>query len=321
MTETALSPLDVRLVAALQVNGRASWEQLGEVLRVSERTVARRLNPLLGSGAVKVRAVRNPFAMPEVTPLVLRVRCRPGHVLALAEALARREDCLEASVLDGGDEVVAIMFMAGAERRRAFLLKYLPASKSVRSWSVYTVLRVFLESLWWHADVLTDEEVTALRPHGLVPAAFEQVSDPVELAVIEALSRDGRLGYPDLARLVGTSESTVRRRVARIARRGALRIATEVDIALLGYQVEANLWLSVPPAAIDRVGLLLSRHPATRLVMATSGPCTLFVSVYCRDLAELYRLLTEFVGEQAEVTHLETTPIMHVLKRSGSGTH
>lgn len=57
-----LDELDKRVVGALQVDDRASWRRIADVIGAPERTVARRGARLLSTGSVVV----NGFAPPAV---------------------------------------------------------------------------------------------------------------------------------------------------------------------------------------------------------------------------------------------------------------
>ena len=54
--------------------------------------------------------------------------------------------------------------------------------------------------------------------------------ESTDLAILAALSRDGRLSYTDLAERVGLSVSAVHQRVRRLEQRGVIRgYAARVD--------------------------------------------------------------------------------------------
>ncbi|MFC9256255.1 AsnC family transcriptional regulator [Amycolatopsis thailandensis] len=65
-------PLDRRVIGAPQVDGRASWRRIAEVLDAPERTVARRGARLLENGIVTVIAV-TPYGV----PMLVRVKAAP----------------------------------------------------------------------------------------------------------------------------------------------------------------------------------------------------------------------------------------------------
>ncbi|GAA4524254.1 Lrp/AsnC family transcriptional regulator [Amycolatopsis samaneae] len=314
-----LDDVDRRLVAALQLDGRASWGRIAAAIGVSERTVVRRAGPLLGTRVVRVTAVRNPMCLPGVIPLVLRLRCKPGRTPLVADAVAALANTIEVLYLDGGDEVYAVVFVPGPHRQRSLLLKDLPAMSSVTSWRTHRLLKIFPESLGWRAPLLDEEQTGALAPAVVFrPAEPPPDQDDTDLRLIELLIADGRAPYSDLARATGISESTARRKVARLLTGGVLRLATEVDAELLGYRMEAVLWLSVRPAGLTHVGELLAAHPATRLVAVTSGSANVVATLITRDVDELYRVLTGTLGELPDVSQFELTPVLRAVKRAGT---
>ncbi|GHF05730.1 hypothetical protein GCM10014715_72290 [Streptomyces spiralis] len=97
-----LDDLDLRIIAALQINGRASWRAIAQALRLGERTVARRGARLLESGTVRVTGLEN-FA----ETVVIRVHCAPGLAPQTAAALAERDDVVFSSTVTGTADVVA----------------------------------------------------------------------------------------------------------------------------------------------------------------------------------------------------------------------
>ena len=78
-----LDDLDRRIVAALQVDGRASWRRIAEVIDVPFSTVTRRGSALLASGAVRVVAI--PASLQTA---IMEVTTTPQRFDAVARALA-----------------------------------------------------------------------------------------------------------------------------------------------------------------------------------------------------------------------------------------
>ena len=331
----SLDETERRIAAALLIAPRASWRTLAHCLDLSERTVVRRVGPLYADGTLRATVVRNPVRFPSLIPLALRVRCRPNRVRAVATTLARRPDTVWVDVLGGGDEISTILFLDGPEARNGLLLRDLPATAAVASWTSHTLLRVFPTSFAWSTDLLTEEETARL--HAADPLSADRFSasadspgprepligqDRFEAArtddpVIEALSANGRAGYTELAARTGLSPLTVRRRVDALIHGRVVRLATELDLALLGCHAEALLWLSVSPGALDATGEALGRHPRVRFAAATTGPANLLLAVAVTDLSALYAFLTETLGALERITTVETTPILATAKRTG----
>lgn len=311
-----LSETDGRIAAALMASPRASWRAVGLALGISERTVVRHAASLFGDGTLRATAVRNPVRFPDLVPLALRIRCQPNRISAVAASLARRPDTIWVDILGGGDEICAVLHLDGPDARNKLLLRDLPATSAVQSWTSHTLLRVFAAGFDWSGGLLSPDELTALRPDVRTPADTS-VTFAVDDPLITALVDDARAPYTDLARQTGVGVLTVRRRVQRLVDSQFLRLATEVDLARLGVHAEALLWINVAPGALEETGHRLSRHAQVRFTAATTGTSNLLVAVAAADLTTLYRFLSDTVGALDHVSVIDVAPILTGVKRTG----
>ncbi|XUL85614.1 AsnC family transcriptional regulator [Streptomyces galilaeus] len=311
-----LNETDSRIAAALLASPRASWRTLGRVLGISERTVVRRAAPLFHDRTLRATAVRNPLWFPDLIPLALRIKCRPNQISAIAATLARRADTVWVDVLGGGDEICTILFLEGPDARNSLLLRDLPATPAVQSWTSHLLLRVFPAAFDWSGGLLTEGELTSLRTEHSTPAVRPGLQ-PVDHALIGSLIEDGRASYADLARRADTTPLTARRRMEALVDNQVLRLATEVDLARLGIRTEALLWITVAPGGLEETGRQLSRHPQVRFASATTGAANLLVAVAATDLDALYRFVSETIGALPHISTLEVTPLLSGIKRTG----
>ncbi|WP_043663101.1 Lrp/AsnC ligand binding domain-containing protein [Streptomyces xylophagus] len=311
-----LNETDSRIAGALLASPRASWRTVGRVLGISERTVVRRAAPLFHDKTLRATAVRNPVWFPDLIPLALRIRCRPHQISAIAATLARRPDTIWVDILGGGDEICTILFLDGPDARNSLLLRDLPATSAIQSWTSHILLRVFPAAFDWSGGLLTEAELTGLRPEVSVPAARSALQ-PLDHALIPPLVEDGRASYADLARRADTTPLTARRRLEALVGDQVLRLATEVDLARLGIRTEALLWITVAPGGLEETGRQLSRHPQVRFASATTGSANLLVAVAATDLNALYHFLSDTIGALTHVSTIEVTPILSGVKRTG----
>ncbi|MFJ3777978.1 Lrp/AsnC family transcriptional regulator [Streptomyces sp. NPDC090075] len=318
-----LDETDRRIAAALVAAPRASWREVARVLGLSERTVVRRVALLYADGTLRATVVRNPARFPRLVPVVLRIRCRPHRIRQVAQALARRPDTVWVDILGGGDEISTVFFLDGTEARNTLLLRDLPATEAVGTWTAHTLLRVFPTAFRWTAGLLTPAELAGLAPDPAAPGAPPDppVPQDIDSALIAALTEDGRATYTDLARRAGTTALTARRRLDALMAGLVLRPATELDLALLGARTEALLWIAVRPGALQETAATLSTHPHVRFCAATTGPANLVVAVAAADLDALYTFLTGTVGPLEGITAIDTTPLLATVKRTGLIRH
>ncbi|WP_033344645.1 Lrp/AsnC family transcriptional regulator [Catenuloplanes japonicus] len=316
MDIVTLDELDRGLVQALQADGRASFARIGEVLGASDRTVARRFARLREARVLHVVGLVEPTAL-DGDRWVVRMQCRPGTALQVADALSRRDDTRWVTLLSGGTEIGASLQSWSVRERDELILQRLHRTASVVSVSAHSVLHEFAQD--GHAfevpGPLTPEQIASLAPE---PGDGEPVTlAETDRPLFDALAVDGRAPYPVLAAATGWSESTVARRLHTLRAAGLLHLDVDIDIARLGHRAGARLWASVAPADLAATGAAVAAHPEAFFVAATTGPTNLFVSVTCRDNQSLFRYLTERLGALPAVHAVQTAPVMRIIKRAG----
>ncbi|MCX5295745.1 Lrp/AsnC family transcriptional regulator [Streptomyces sp. NBC_00193] len=318
VNETELDPLDRSLVQALTIDGRAPFSRLAEVLEVSDQTVVRRYRRLRTTGLIRV--VGLPLgSRVGLFESWLRVQCAPDAALPVAEALARRPDIAWVTLGSGGTEIHCMTRARTRQDRDALLLEKLPRTRRVTGVSAHTILRKFFggPDAWVGLDVLRPDRTAALERPAAQPGPQRYALDEAELALLSVLGRDGRAGYPELARASGLSESTARRRLERLREVGAVFFDVEFVPALFGYEAEATIVLTVPPARLAQVGAALAGHREVAFAAAVTGAASLMAVVVCRDTDALYTYLTERIGAVDGVGQVEVIPALRSVKRAG----
>ncbi len=315
---TELDGLDHALVQALMVDGRAAFSRLAQVLDVSDQTVIRRYRRLRTAGLVRVVGLPQGHRV-GLFESWLRVQCTPDAALAVADALARRPDIAWVSLNAGGTEVHCITRARTRQDRDMLLLQQLPGTRRVTGVSAHSILRVYHGGprRWRGLDVLSADQVTALE-HPVTSDTGARVRlDEAELAMLAVLARDGRAGYPELARATGLSDSTVRRRLDHLRDTGAFYVDVEIDPLLLGFETQAMMLATVAPGDLATVGAALGEHTEVPFAAAITGAANLLAVVICRDTDALYAYITERIGALRAVQHLEVVPLIRTVKRAG----
>ncbi|MFD0538408.1 AsnC family transcriptional regulator [Actinomadura luteofluorescens] len=307
---TSLGELDLQLLHALHLDGRAPFSRIAEVLGVSDRTAARRF--------ARLRAARRPgHGRPRQPRLRPRRVARPAPratpaAADLARELARRPDTAWVTVLSSGTEIV---FIVRAPAGRAAPLAGLARHPRILGVEAHRLLRHLMEHRWpGRTSALTGEQVAALRP------APGGVAAPIAL---NDLDRGCSPSWPPTAgppirgwpSRVGWSESAVRRRLEELRRSGALRFDVEVDPVLLGFPAQCLIWLAVAPSRLASTARALAADPQAAFVGAVTGPHNLLVIAVCRDEDALYAYLSDRLGSLDGVERVETAPITSYAKR------
>src|SRR6201992_3007124 len=208
--------LDVQLVYALQLDGRAPFNLIGEVLVVTDQTIARRYNRLRSSGLLRVRGLVEPDLL-GLRSWLIRVQCTPSAAAAVAEALARRPDTAWISLTSGGTEIACVVRTQSGDDGSHLLLDTLPRSRGVTAITAQCVLHTYLGgvlSLVHTSGTLTPDEVAALQPRIESRAGAPTTPTAEDSALLTALELDGRTTFSELATATGWSQSTAPARIA-----------------------------------------------------------------------------------------------------------
>jgi DNA-binding Lrp family transcriptional regulator len=311
-----LDETDQRILARLAVDGRESWAQLARALELSESKVARRAQRLFDSGLARVVAVPDPLRCGFGTPVLVHLRCVPGHARAVADRLAARADTRLVILLAGSFDVVAEVISTDRSHLAQVIHDDFRELDGVLEASAESVLRTFKIGFDWARELLGGDPAagrrsgvdTYLRPHTEL--------SPVDLNLVAALSDDGRLSYAALADRLGITESMVTRRLRQLVDGGYLTFSPLVDPALLGYEIEAFIRMRVDLRLIDKVARRLCRETAVRYLSVTTGASDLVCEAVLRDNAALYDFLTTTIANLDGVRGVETAVELGSIKRA-----
>ncbi|WP_037571797.1 Lrp/AsnC family transcriptional regulator [Phaeacidiphilus oryzae] len=333
-TRPAFAAEDQGIVQALQIDGRAPFRRIAEVLGVSDQTVARRYARLRGAGLLRVLGLTNPLACEE-TPWLVRVRCTPDAAASIADALARREDTSWVSLSSGGTEITCTVREAPRPRDEDhLLLRRLPRTPRVTDVQAHALLEVFFgqdQAQIVKTGPLTQDQKRALVSEDAPPGTREefgrwsrrQVSglgrtlDPAERRLAAVLARDGRASIGELAEATGWSPTTVRRRLGELRRAGVLYFDLELHLDLVNQGMRAGLWVDVEPTSLARAGAALGAQAEVMFAGAVTGEHNVYANVSCRDSQALYRYLTESVTAIPGIQRIVTAPVHRTIKGPG----
>ncbi|MCS7096538.1 MAG: Lrp/AsnC family transcriptional regulator [Candidatus Bathyarchaeota archaeon] len=121
--------------------------------------------------------------------------------------------------------------------------------------------------------------------------------DKTDLAVLRLLQEDASMPFTEIARRLGISESTVRKRVEKMICEGIIKKFTVVvDPSKIGLKTIAIVGVDVDPSRLLDVSQKLCEIPEVRYVATSTGDHMIMTEIWTRDGRELTRILSEKIG-------------------------
>ncbi|MFH9466335.1 Lrp/AsnC family transcriptional regulator [Streptomyces clavifer] len=298
-----IDELDQRIIAALQLNGRAPWSTVARWVDASETTAQRRYRALRERGLLRVVGTMELDRTREGSSMLVRVQARPGRGLAVADRLTESPDVRFVAVVTGAADLIVDFVARDNEEMMRMLFTDLPAADLITSTEAVPVIRAFTSASMWDTGLLPVEAAADLRPDSLASSCDRadwdvtpQALTPLEHDLVAALKEDGRTQVSALARQLGHTESGVARAMERLISRGVLQFRTLVDPSLLGYDAEFMVWLSIEPDRLDAAGRQLARHPATKFLGAATGRFNLVGHMVLPRRTDLFPYTSDVIG-------------------------
>ena len=140
------------------------------------------------------------------------------------------------------------------------------------------------------------------------------VVDNLDSEIVQILKKDGRASNAHIARALGVSEGTIRRRLKMLIDGGVVHVNVSLDPAKMGLTTEAIIGLEVDPDKMDPVCASLAAFDEIGYVTLTTGAVDVFAWGRFSSTESLGLFLRSKVGKIAGVRRTETYMCISVRK-------
>ena len=140
--------------------------------------------------------------------------------------------------------------------------------------------------------------------------------DELDQRIIGLLQMDGRLPNAGMARRLGVSEGTIRRRVSRLIQEGVITFTAVPNIEKMGYGTTALVGVQTRPGKADDVAEALARLEEVHYAAVTTGAFDVFLWVGLESAERLGDFLHTKVGPVEGVQRTETFVNLAIKKRT-----
>ena len=117
--------------------------------------------------------------------------------------------------------------------------------------------------------------------------------DETDLSIIDAMRKDGRVAFAQIAEQLGVSPGMIRQRYTRLVDQGFLKIVAVTNPLRMGYKTMAMIGIRVDGSKLLNVADKISKLDEVIYLVVSSGRFDIFAEVVCRDHEDLLRFITE----------------------------
>lgn len=138
--------------------------------------------------------------------------------------------------------------------------------------------------------------------------------DEADLYLIEALRKDGREPFAQIAERLGVSPGMIRQRYSRLVEQGYLKVVAITNPLRRGLKTMAMIGIRTDGNRMLQVAEEVARLDEVIYLVVASGRFDILAEVFCRDHEDLLRFITEKVYGIEGVRETETFMHLRIVK-------
>lgn len=138
--------------------------------------------------------------------------------------------------------------------------------------------------------------------------------DEIDLQIIDALRKDGRVAFAQIAEQLNVSPGMIRLRYSRLLDEGYLKVVAITNPLRMGFKTMAMIGIRVDGSKLLAAAEKISRLDEVIYLVVSSGRFDLFAEVVCRDHEDLLRFITEKLSAIDGVRDSESFMHLKIMK-------
>ncbi|WP_101523061.1 Lrp/AsnC family transcriptional regulator [Nocardioides houyundeii] len=147
-------------------------------------------------------------------------------------------------------------------------------------------------------------------------AASPGVLDQTDREIVQILQVDGRTGSSEIARRLGVTETTVRKRLAALLDGDYIEVVAIPTPRLAGMTVSAIMGIATTLAELRNISDSVAQRSEVRYCGVSTGRYNLIIEAFFTDHDHLLDFTTSYLGSLKGVKDVETFVILSIAKFS-----
>lgn len=138
--------------------------------------------------------------------------------------------------------------------------------------------------------------------------------DAIDLHIIEALRKDGREAFAQIAERLGVSPGMIRQRYNRLVDLGYLKVIAATNPLMMGKRTMALIGIRTDGRKMLQVAEFLTKFDEVVYTVFVSGGYDIMIEVFCKDHEDLLRFMTEKLAKVDGVRETESFIYLKIAK-------
>lgn len=292
-----ISELDLKIIHALQIAPRVTWDRLADVLAVSGPTLARHWEEMVIAGTAWVTPFPGPRYLETGWSAFVYLSSTPSTQEEIVKQLCADPAFATVSLISGSHDLMVDCYAASYDALLRRLTESFAPLVGLTHREVIFSTEIYRSAAEWRSKSLEPSQVRRLaaRPGA---AGTRYSPDAVDIRLVEMLAVDGRASWVQLADACGVAPQTARRRIERVLASGQLSLRCDAAMELAAGQKEVTLLISIPATDVKAIGSYLASLPGCRLSAEILGTANMLVTMWVHDFVEVRELEVE-LGRRA----------------------
>ncbi len=297
---TTITARDLKVVSALQCNGRMTMQALADKIGISVYAATESYKRLTEAGIMTIVPVCNPLSLGNYSQVLVGLRINGNRNEALAMLKAMPQVTYVVCAL-GDADIIAEAVVYSSEGMDHFLKYDLRALPGLTRLQVFSCGRLVLDD---HNVSVVNRLLAERGETGFMTKREASVGTDIPVHRLDSrfvhtfneLQKDGRASYATLGEHLGVTHTAIRGRVKKLEDSGVMRIMATVSPMRLGGFCQAFLGIGVkPPYRLDAEQLLEIDEVTYAMSGVGLNGADYLIEIIAGDDGDLWRVVDESI--------------------------
>ena len=138
--------------------------------------------------------------------------------------------------------------------------------------------------------------------------------DSIDQYIIEAMRKDGREAFAQIAEKLNVSPGMIRQRYNRLVELGYLKVVAVTNPLMMGMRTMALIGIRTDGRKMLQVAENVAKLNEVVYLVIVSGRYDLMAEVFCKDDEDMLKFLTEKLAKVDGIRETETFMHMKIMK-------